>query len=213
MNAHQPAIVNLQPEHAPQAATLHCATLEGLLTVLGPSTAQLFYAGAATSRCAFGFVAIDAGVVVGVVLGSIQPSHLKSEVVKKHPCKTALTLGMSMLRRPIALWWLVQAALRPETDAYDCSAPELTYLAVSPTHQGKGLGRELIKTFNLALRNAGIARYELSVDDDNPSAIAFYERLGFVRIGTYHEFGRYHFRYEQDLRTAEEQESNTEVSR
>ena len=38
-------------------------------------------------------------------------------------------------------------------------------------------------------REAGVVEYELSVDDDNTAAIAFYEKLGFALVGRYAEFG------------------------
>jgi putative acetyltransferase len=79
--------------------------------------------------------------------------------------------------------------------------PELTYLAVSPSRRGRGVGRQLVETFRDAIRDAGHSRFELSVDADNRDAARFYERLGFERVGEYDEFGTRHARYALALGT------------
>jgi RimJ/RimL family protein N-acetyltransferase len=75
----------------------------------------------------------------------------------------------------------------------DRSVPELTYIVAS--EPGRGLGRSLLGAFAAGLLERGTKRFELSVDEGNPGAIAFYERTGFRRVGEYEEFGRRHFRY------------------
>jgi RimJ/RimL family protein N-acetyltransferase len=49
--------------------------------------------------------------------------------------------------------------------------------------RGQGHGRRLVETTLQAARLAGFNRVELTVYADNPSAIALYERVGFVREG------------------------------
>ncbi len=57
-------------------------------------------------------------------------------------------------------------------------------LAVAPEAQGNGIAGAMMTDALARLRNAGISRVELTVEADNPRAIAFYERFGFVHEGT-----------------------------
>ena len=82
---------------------------------------------------------------------------------------------------------------------YDRGAAELMYLAVSSETRGRGIGERLVEAFTEEMRNAGVQAYELSVDEGNESAAAFYERLGFVPRGRYREFGRFHRRYRLEI--------------
>ena len=70
------------------------------------------------------------------------------------------------------------------------NAIELTYIGVAPDQRGKGLGRDLLNAFIEASRVAGYRSVILSVEKENESAIALYEKAGFKVIRTFSE-GRY----------------------
>ena len=53
-------------------------------------------------------------------------------------------------------------------------------LAVAPQAKGNGLARRMMQDALDRLAASGIRRVELSVEADNPRAIAFYQRFGFV---------------------------------
>ncbi|GAA4503784.1 GNAT family N-acetyltransferase [Pseudaeromonas paramecii] len=55
----------------------------------------------------------------------------------------------------------------------------LQHLAVRPSAQGRGVGRTLVQAAIDALADQGIAKTHLFVHTDNPSAQAFYDRLGW----------------------------------
>jgi len=57
-------------------------------------------------------------------------------------------------------------------------------LAEAPEAQGRGTAVEMMQDAISRCWRAGITRIELTVEADNPRAIAFYERLGFVHEGT-----------------------------
>lgn len=58
-------------------------------------------------------------------------------------------------------------------------------LFVDPSAHGRGVGSAL-----LAAATVGTARVELDVNEQNPGAVGFYERLGFVRTGRSERDGR-----------------------
>jgi len=185
----------LARRHVMRVAELHCAALTGLLTALGPAAARAFYEGCTRVRSATGFVSVNAGGVEGFVLGSTQPDALKGEVLRANPFGTLAGLLAGVLRRPGAIRWLLKSGGGPDEGRYDATSPELTYLAVAREARGGGVGRQLVDAFTRAMGEAGAPAYDLSVDDDNEGAIAFYERSGFVMLGRYSEFGILHRRY------------------
>ena len=54
------------------------------------------------------------------------------------------------------------------------------YLAVTPTKQGSGLGRRLMRACEEWARTWGVPKLQLMVRADNCAAVAFYQRLGYL---------------------------------
>jgi len=59
---------------------------------------------------------------------------------------------------------------------------ELAGIQLLPAHQGHGIGTHLVEQFLVETHRAGVPA-RLSVEKDNPRALALYERLGFAAIG------------------------------
>ncbi len=64
---------------------------------------------------------------------------------------------------------------------YDGHRGWVNYLAVNPSHQGRGLGRELMEAVEQRLLELGCPKVNLQVRDGNDPARAFYEAIGYVR--------------------------------
>lgn len=62
---------------------------------------------------------------------------------------------------------------------YDGHRGWINYLAVQPSRQGSGLGRELMDAAEARLRARGCAKINLQVRDGNDAARAFYEAIGY----------------------------------
>ncbi|MEU3304285.1 GNAT family N-acetyltransferase [Streptomyces sp. NPDC006678] len=62
-------------------------------------------------------------------------------------------------------------------------AGTLWQLAVLPALQSRGLGTLLIRAAEQRIRNRGLCRAELAVEENNPRARALYERLGYAAYG------------------------------
>ncbi|WP_030691081.1 N-acetyltransferase [Streptomyces globisporus] len=56
-------------------------------------------------------------------------------------------------------------------------------LAVLPALQSCGLGTLLVRAAEQRIRDRGLCRAELAVEEDNPRARVLYERLGYVAYG------------------------------
>jgi len=63
---------------------------------------------------------------------------------------------------------------------YDGHRGWINYLAVDPAHQRQGLAAALMAHLEGKLCAMGCAKINLQIRRDNPEAIAFYERIGFV---------------------------------
>ncbi|MFJ1864225.1 GNAT family N-acetyltransferase [Streptomyces sp. NPDC088097] len=63
------------------------------------------------------------------------------------------------------------------------AAGTLWQLAVLPALQSCGLGTLLVGAAEQRIRERGLHRAELAVEEDNPRARALYERLGYVAYG------------------------------
>lgn len=63
---------------------------------------------------------------------------------------------------------------------YDGHRGWVNYIAVDPRRRGSGLGRALMSEAEVLLRDRGCPKINLQVRTSNPSAIAFYEHLGFA---------------------------------
>jgi GNAT superfamily N-acetyltransferase len=57
---------------------------------------------------------------------------------------------------------------------------KIRQMAVSPSHQGKGLGRRLMDGLERNLRRRGFNRFVLSA---RAPAVGFYEKLGYAVVG------------------------------
>jgi mycothiol synthase len=67
------------------------------------------------------------------------------------------------------------------TKVHDPDLGEVYVVGVDPAEQGTGLGRALTRAGLRHLRDLGLARAMLYVDEDNVPAIRMYEALGFTR--------------------------------
>jgi len=55
----------------------------------------------------------------------------------------------------------------------------VNYLAVSPSHQKKGYGRQLMDALEVKLREMGCPKINLQVRDTNLEVIEFYKAIGY----------------------------------
>jgi len=63
---------------------------------------------------------------------------------------------------------------------YDGHRGWVNYLAVSPQHQRKGLGRALMRELEERLLAAGCPKLNLQVRNDHAAVLDFYRRLGYA---------------------------------
>jgi ribosomal protein S18 acetylase RimI-like enzyme len=89
----------------------------------------------------------------------------------------------------LALLYRPEYMLRPEMGDY----PAHLHIDVLPAHQGAGHGRRLIETFAGAAARAGAGGAHVAVSPANTRAQAFYQRVGFERLGAVDDGGAFYY--------------------
>jgi ribosomal protein S18 acetylase RimI-like enzyme len=90
---------------------------------------------------------------------------------------------LHQLRKPVLdLLREVQPDFNP-SDETEAGEYYIDCVNVHPDHQGKGIGKKLIKAFCEKAASLGYGRVGLIVDQVNPAAKRFYENLGFRIVG------------------------------
>lgn len=139
------------------------------------------------------FVLTDPEGVCGYVLGCRNSLEFASwmeafwlpPLRQKYPLPTAddTSKDAAMIR-------LIHRGYAPSSwaDAY----PAHLHIDLLPRAQGRGLGRRLMEVFLARLRELGVPGVHLGVGQRNAGALAFYQRMGFVRLQTHpwgYEYG------------------------
>lgn len=189
----------------PVLADLHCATMPTLLTDLGKPFVLRYYQLAQTAPSVIALVAlsdncslitdncslITANCLLAYCLGSPNPSALNACLRSPFPWFAGQMLKLAFTR-PGVLVQLAQSILSAsDANTLQPEQIELTYIGVAPQARGQGLGKSILTAFVEAARAAGYASVALSVETDNPAAIALYTKFGFTITQTFAE-GRYH---------------------
>jgi GNAT superfamily N-acetyltransferase len=201
---------HLPPASLPALADLHAATMPTLLADLGRDILLRYYQLAQTEPSVIALCALETSLTtpeyrisniqspitnpqlpIAYCLGSPNPAALNAKL------RTPLTWFASQLlklvfTRPGVLFQLAHSVLATsEANSLKSGQIELTYIGVAPQARGRGLGKTILAAFVESARAAGFTSIALSVETDNPTAIALYTKFGFTIIQTFRE-GRYH---------------------
>lgn len=194
----------------PALAALHQATMPTLLSDLGDNFVLRYYQIAQKAPTVIAICALDdhpeplstshvSRVTLGYALGSPDPAALNAQLRQPLTWIAAQMLKLAF-SRPGVLLQLAQSVLTAsEANSLKPGQIELTYIGVAPEARGQGLGKTILAAFVKSARVAGYTSVALSVETDNPAAIALYTKFGFTITQTFRE-GRYHrYRMQFDL--------------
>jgi ribosomal protein S18 acetylase RimI-like enzyme len=188
----------IRNEHVVAVAELHGQALPGLLSMLGHAAVRATYDGYLASPRGVGFVDLELGALSGFVVGSETPGLWRRDAVRANAGGILLGVTAGLVKDPRAIRPFVELAL-PSGDPLDPDEPELTYLAVAERARRGGVATRLFTAFADALRARGARAFELSVEEENHSAVAFYLARGMRRARDYRQFGKLYQRYRLEL--------------
>ena len=185
------ALSQLEDDHLKQLAELHHSVMHTLLADLGLPMVLRYYQIARSDPSVIGMGALDSSMkIIGWAMGSPHPDTIN--LALRSPL---LWFAFQMLRvistRPLALLQLISSVLSSSSETeIKSDVIELTYIGVAADQRSRGLGKNLLNAFISASRETGYQSVVLSVEKENGSAIALYEKAGFKVIRTFSE-GRY----------------------
>ena len=169
-------------------AVLHCSVMRSLLSDLGLPIVLKYYQTARSDLSVLGVCALDqSNTLIGWAIGSPDPAAVNAKV--RQPLSWFLAQMLQLATtHPLIFKQLVSSALASTTEIERNSGViELTYIGVSSVHQRKGLGRSLLNKFIELSRLKGYHSVVLSVEEENKTAVALYEKSGFKIIKTFTE--------------------------
>jgi len=188
----------LDPAGLEHLAGLHRSVMHTLLSELGLPVVRRYYEAcqgdpAVIGLCALSYASSSEGTgangeIVGWAVGSPHPDQLNARL-RQPPVWFAGQMLRLALTHPGVLRQLAASALTSSSQM-EAGALELTYIGVASSARGQGMGRELLAAFVVAGRSAGYRSIVLSVETDNPAAIALYTKAGFKITRSFAE-GRY----------------------
>jgi ribosomal protein S18 acetylase RimI-like enzyme len=130
-------------------------------------------------------VALDGGVPMGVVSGTLDADRLKSRVLKSMTMSQVLGIARAFARRPgLVIEWAKEAIIGSSLQYHgEQIVATLTTLAVGPQFRHRGAGRALTSALEGFFAARGVLHYRLETLVRNKEARAFYGSLGFKEAG------------------------------
>jgi ribosomal protein S18 acetylase RimI-like enzyme len=172
-------------------AALHQPVMQPLLSDLGLPVVQRYYEICQRDKSVIGFCAVSSSAeMLGWAVGSPRPDEINAQLRQPLDWFAAQILRLAFTR-PGVLVQLAQSVLSAsDANILQPGQIELTYIGVAPSAQGQGLGKTLLAAFVDASHAAGYNSVVLSVETDNPAAVALYTKSGFKITKTFRE-GRF----------------------
>jgi ribosomal protein S18 acetylase RimI-like enzyme len=186
----------LTPDDLRAVATIHRAVFpRAAISRLGPAAARRYYSSLMSGlNSTIGVGAFEQNQMSGFSFVGVR--HIAEISYVRHH---ALFLAWRIASHPWLLtesfiWSRIGSGLRlllPQsrppvtatTDDQDSGVSYgIQYIAVHPSCQGRGLGRQLLNASEEIARQQGCAEIHLSVYLDNTKAIGFYERIGWQKF-------------------------------
>ena len=119
----------------------------------------------------------------------MNPSHVAQVAALERVCFTDPWSEASVageLANELSLWLVAvegETVLGYVGSQTVLDSSDILNVAVSPDHQGCGIGRALLTELEQRLRQQGVTEVLLEVRPSNAPAIALYTSLGFIQVG------------------------------
>ena len=186
------------------AARLHRCVLDmEFLSRYGQAFMRTYYEAWVEAPQGIALAAVDEhDIVVGALLGAIDPAAHTRGMVRQHGVKLGARLAVQALGQPtlardlivtrgrryvrglarLVTAWSRRRREPPIAGTRGPAVGEITHVAVQPDRQGLGIGRALVDAAVTAGRNADLDELVLVTPPDL-AAGTFYERLGWLASG------------------------------
>jgi ribosomal protein S18 acetylase RimI-like enzyme len=156
-----------------------------LMTRLGRRFLRAYYTVALSYPDVIALVSSDnSGVVNGFAIGYCNPSAFYT-FFDERKREIVFPVLLSLLRNPFLLPRVIASKRKADSSAGDAEYGEgnveLASIAVLPESGGKGIGRQLLRSFIRTSADRKASAVYLTTDEENNDAtISFYEKNGFL---------------------------------
>lgn len=174
------------PDDVPFVAGLHHRLLYNTLNSrLGTHFLQRLYAsllGDPRARC---WVAVSRGVHIAFISTTRDLHRSQARATAAVPLRERALAGLHVLADPADLWRFASHELLVGYVGLLFAKPFATILTLGVTERmwGTGLADRLIDTAEAGFALDGIRTFHVDAASSNRRALAFYEKVGFVRVG------------------------------
>ncbi|QQS34650.1 MAG: GNAT family N-acetyltransferase [Ignavibacteriales bacterium] len=166
-----------------EIAKLHKSVFSNThFSTIFPSKLLLEYFNKLFSHHTFKFVAVEDSQVIGYLMGGVNPDVPVNQFLRGHFFYIALIL-LRNLRFLVEKIQDFFSLLFNKGLNVHANTVSIYLIAVSIQTQNRGVGRELLKHFEMRLLENSVLSYTLAVRSDNQKAIDFYLKNNFVEIG------------------------------
>ena len=173
----------MRPGDVESVVRVHMDGFPGFfLTFLGPAFLREFYAGVCEDPSGIAFVYDDADSILGLVVGTVEPSGFYRRLIQKRWWKFAFASLKPAFSKPRIIPRLLRALTLPGKIANpDLKTGTLMSLAVLQNRKGNGVGKHLVLAFLEKSRERQVEIVNLTTDAiGNDATNEFYRRLGFA---------------------------------
>lgn len=168
-----------------EVAKIHIRELPGFQSILGLPFLRWYYQASRKLPHIFTFVAKENKEVVGLVSCSDNPKSLWLKMFILDPFGCMRIVIPSVALHPQRIRRLLSMLSYP---GFSDGRPELLTLAVTKSHQRRGIGRKLVKEATNEFKRRGINTYVISTYD-RLAANGFYKKIGCQLIETFNFLG------------------------
>jgi ribosomal protein S18 acetylase RimI-like enzyme len=185
-----------------RAVDLHFEALSyrSFITSFGKRFLRELYVSLLDARLAFLVTATEGARLEGFILACEDSTRLMKAVTRR-PLRFGPLILLKLLRHPSLIAKTFETLFYSRKEATDVKA-ELVVIAVNEGTRSKGLGTQLVRTLEEALRARSIERYKVTVHAAMERSNAFYVRNGMKLASSFELYGVVWNLYVQEVRRA-----------
>ena len=160
---------------------IHLSSFAGFfLSFMGPSFLREFYKSTLSDKTGIALISTQADEIAGFAVGTTEPHGFYRRIILNNWHHFLTASLMPILKKPQTMFRLARRLLTSVQSNYIENEALLLSIAIHPSRQGQGIGKQLIKGFSTEAGIRGAASISLTTDKlNNDMTNHFYIRTGF----------------------------------
>ncbi len=163
------------------AVRIHLSSFAGFfLSFMGPLFLREFYKSTLLDESGLALVSTQADGISGFAVGTTEPRGFYRRIILNDWYSFLIASFIPILKKPQTICRLARRLLTTAQSNYVEKDTLLLSIAVHPSKQGQGIGKQLIECFSAEAGRRGAASISLTTDKlNNDTTNQFYMRSGF----------------------------------